>query len=122
VDGERHHLSAAGHPAGAQAVVDDFLTAVRTHDWNTVYSLETPYMRNGSKRSDLVDGLSHGGVITEVSGARAIGPTSYVVRAGTTYGRTPVRVTYGSGAQRTSVDATLVTVVDGGSWGVLTLG
>lgn len=121
VNGRQHHIASAGQPDGAQAVVDGFLTALRTQDWNTLYSLETASMRNGSKRGDLVTGLTNGGVITEITGARATGPTVFTDRGGTTYGRTPVRLTYGSGPDRTMVDASLVVVVDGGSWGVLTL-
>ncbi len=121
VDGERHQISATGEPGGAQAVVDDFLTAIRTKDWNTVYSLETAAMRNGSTRSDVVNGLPNGGVITEVTGARTTGPTTFTMRGGTNYGRAPVRLTYGSGPDRTMLDAVLVLAVDGGSWGVLTV-
>jgi YD repeat-containing protein len=121
VNGERHHITSAGQPDGAQAVVDGYLTALRTGDWNKLYSLETVSMRNGSKRSDVVTGLATGGVITEVTGARTTGPTTFSDRGGTTYGRAPIRVTYGSGQDRTTVDATLVVAVDGGSWGVLTV-
>jgi hypothetical protein len=121
VDDERHRIASAGPPGGAQAVVDGFLTAIRTQDWDKLYSLQTAYMRNGSKRSDLVTGLSTGGVITEVTGARAMGPTTFSLRGGTTYGRTPVRLTYGSGAEKTTLDAELVIAVDGGSWAALTL-
>ena len=121
VDGRQHQISATGEPGGAQAVVDDFLTAIRTKDWNTVYSLETAAMRNGSTRSDVVNGLPNGGVITEVTGARTTGPTTFTMRGGTNYGRAPIRLTYGSGPDRTTLDAVLVIAVDGGSWGVLTV-
>ena len=121
VNGERHHISSSGQPDGAQTVVDGYLTALRTHDWDKLYSLETVSMRNGSKRSDVVTGLATGGVITEITGARTTGPLTLSDRAGTTYGRAPIRVTYGSGPDRTTVDAVLVVAVDGGSWGVLTV-
>jgi len=37
------------------------------------------------------------------------------------YARTPVRLTYAGGTAMTDVDATVVLVVEGGAWSVLSL-
>lgn len=119
VDRDRHRIQASAQPANAPAVVDEFLAAIRAADWDRVYSLESAAMRNGSKRQDMVVGLQNAGAITTVSAARATGPTVYSTKAGASYARTPVHLTYGSGPDATSVDATLVLALTGGSWNVL---
>jgi len=122
VDGDRHHIGSAGQPSGAQDVVHDFLRAVLARDWDEVYSLETPFMRNGSKRADFVRDMPNAGAVTNVSAARPVGPTTYSrTPAGVVYARTPVRLTYAGGTAMTDVDATVVLVVEGGAWSVLSL-
>jgi hypothetical protein len=122
VNGERHHVSATGQVSGAQGVVDDFLAAMRTGNWNKLYTIESTYMRNGSKRTDFVTELSNGGAVTTISDARAIGPSvQSTTDAGVSYVRTRVRFTYGDDPGATQVEATLVLAVDGGSWKVLGL-
>lgn len=121
VDGARHHIGSSAQSGGAEGAVEDFLGAVRAGDWDTVYSLETASMRNGSKRGDVVTGLANAGAVTTVSAAHTTGPTTFTVRAGVSYGRTPVRLTYGSGPASTRVEATVVVVVEGGAWRVLSV-
>jgi hypothetical protein len=121
VNGEEHRITAVGEPSGAQAVVEDFLQAVRTGDWDTLYSIETSYMRNGSKRREFPVAMANAGVITTVTAARATGPTAFSIRFGASLARTPIQLTYGVGPGATSVDATLVCAVAGGAWGVLSL-
>ncbi len=120
VNGERHHIATSGQVSGADAVVEDFLTAVRTGNWNKLYAIESPYMRNGSKRATFVTDLSSGGAVTTISDARTTGATvTTTTDAGVSYARTPIRLTYGDGAGATKVEATLVLAVDSGSWKVL---
>jgi len=120
VNGERHRIASSGQVSGAEGVVEDFLTAVRTGNWNKLYAIESPYMRNGSKRATFVTDLSNGGAVTTISDARTTGPTvRSTTDAGVSYARTPIRLTYGDGAGATHVEATLVLAVDSGSWKVL---
>jgi hypothetical protein len=122
VNGRRSHIAANGQVSGAEAVVDDFLVAMRTGDWNRLYDVESSYMRNGSKRPDFVTELSNGGAVTTISDARTVGPSEYsTTDAGVSYLRTPIRLTYGDGPGATKVHATLVLAVDAGSWKVLGL-
>ena len=122
VNGQRSHIAATGQVSGAEGVVDDFLGAMRTGDWNELYDIESSYMRNGSKRSTFVTDLSSGGAVTTISDARAVGPSAYSTNdAGVSYLRTPIRLTYGNGPGATKVQATLVLAVDAGSWKVLGL-
>jgi hypothetical protein len=120
VDGERHRIASTGQVSGAEGVVEDFLTAMRTGNWNKLYTIESPYMRNGSKRATFVTDLANGGAVTTISDARALGPTvRSATDAGVSYARTPIRLTYGEGAGATKVEATLVLAIDAGSWKVL---
>ena len=121
VNDEEHRITSAGEPSGAQAVVDHFLQAIRTGDWETLYSVETSYMHNGSTRSEFVSATANAGVITTATAARATGPTTFSNRSGASLARTPIQLTYGTGPDATSVDATVVCAVAGGAWGVLTL-
>jgi hypothetical protein len=121
VNGGEHRITSAGEPSGAQAVVDDFLQAIRTGDWDTLYSLESSYMHDGSKRSEFVSAMANAGVITTATAARATGPTTFSDRSGASLTRTPIQLTYGPGPDATSVDATVVCAVADGAWGVLTL-
>ena len=121
VNGRRYHITATQQVSGAEGVVDDFLVATRTGNWNELYTIESSYMRNGSKRSTFVTDLSSGGAVTTISDARTVGPTAYSSPAGVSYARTPIRLTYGDGPAATKVHATLVLAVDGGSWKVLGL-
>jgi hypothetical protein len=120
VDGERHHIASNGEVSGAEGVVEDFLQAMRTGNWNKLYTVESPYMRNGSKRATFVTDLANGGAVTTISDARTTGPTvRSTTEAGVSYARTPIRLTYGDDPGATKVDATLVLAVDSGSWKVL---
>jgi len=101
VNGLRSHIAAPGQVGGAEGVVDDFLGAMRTGDWNELYDIESTYMRNGSKRSTFLTDLSNGGAVTTISDARTLGPTTYSNPAGVSYARTPVRFTYGDGPAAT---------------------
>jgi hypothetical protein len=120
VNGQRHHIASAGQVSGAEGVVEDFLTAIRTGNWNKLYTIESSYMRNGSKRATFVTDLSNGGAVTTISDARTTGPTVHTTDdAGVSYARTPIRLTYGDGPGATKIEATLVVAVDAGSWKVL---
>lgn len=119
VNGTRHRIVSTGQPGGADDVVNDFLVAVRTANWNQLYEIESSFMRNGNRRSKFVTEMTHAGVVNTVSGARAIGPTSYTMYAGAVQARAPIRLTYGAGAETTKVDATLVLAVEAGAWRVL---
>ena len=122
VNGDRHHIAATGQVSGAEDLVDDFLVAMQTGDWNKLYSIESTYMRNGSTRVGFVNELSNGGAVTTISDAREVGPSAYsTTDAGVSYLRTPIRLTYGNGPDATTVHATLVLAVDAGSWKVLGL-
>jgi hypothetical protein len=122
VNGQRSRITATGQVGGAEGVVEDYLTAMRTGNWNELYTIESSYMRNGSKRSEFVTELSTGGAVTTISDARAVGPSAYsTTDAGVSYLRTPIRLTYGDGPGATKVHATLVLAVDAGSWKVLGL-
>ena len=122
VNGEHSHIAATGQVSGAEGIVDDFLVALRTGDWNELYNIESPYMRNGSRRADFVNQLSNGGAVTTITDVQAVGPSVYsTTDAGVSYLRTPIRVTYGDSPGATQVDSTLVVAVDGGSWKVLGL-
>jgi hypothetical protein len=122
VNGEHHHIATTGQVSGAEGVVEDFLTAMQSGNWNKLYTIESPYMRNGSKRATFVTDLANGGAVTTISDARTAGPTVHTTTdAGVSYARTPIRLTYGEGAEATQVEATLVVAVDAGSWKVLGL-
>jgi hypothetical protein len=121
VDGDRQRLQGSAPLTGARPVVEDFLEAVRAGDWDRVYTLESMFMRNGSKRGDFVVNLANAGAITSVSAARPTGETEYSTRAGASYARTPIRLTYGTGPDAPSVDATLVLALTGGRWSVLSV-
>jgi hypothetical protein len=122
VNGNRHHIGSAGQVSGAEAVVDDFLAALRTSDWDKLYGIEAAYMRNGIRRSDFVTEMANAGAVTCVDSAETTGPTTYsTTRAGASEARTPIRLTYGPCAATARVDAALVLVVDGGAWKVLSL-
>jgi hypothetical protein len=122
VNGQRHHIAADGQVGGAEDVVEDFLVAMRTENWNKLYTIESSYMRNGSKRATFVTDLTNGGAVTTITDARTVGPTVHsTTDAGASYARTPIRLTYGDGAEATKVEATLVLAVDAGSWKVLGL-
>jgi hypothetical protein len=122
VNGDRHHIASAGQVSGAQAVVDDFLEAAVTPDWNKLYSIEAGYTHNGAKRSDFVTGMANDGAVTCIRKAEATGPMTYDnTPAGVSYARTPIRLSYGSCTAIPRVDTTLVLVVDGGSWKLLSL-
>jgi hypothetical protein len=120
VNGEHHHIGSAGQVSGAQGVVDDFLTSLRTGNWNKLYSVESTYMHNAGRRSDFMTQLANGGAVNTISDARVVGPTAYSTSdAGVSYVRAPIRVTYGDGPAATQVPATLVLAVDAGAWKVL---
>ena len=115
------HIESSGRPGGADAVVDEFVSAVRHRDWNALYDVETVSMHNGSSRKDLVTAMPYAGAITNVRGIRTTGPTRVSSSAGVSYARTPIRLIYTTGADATptTLDATLVLVLDGGTWAVL---
>jgi hypothetical protein len=120
VNGERHRIASSGQVSGAEGVVEDFLVAMRTGNWNKLYTIESPYMRNGSKRATFASDLANGGAVTTITEARTTGPTvRSTTDAGVSYARTPIRLTYGEGAGATKVEAILVLAVDAGSWKVL---
>jgi hypothetical protein len=122
VNGDRHHVGSAGEVRGAEAVVDDFLAALRTRDWDKLYRIEAAYMRNGIRRNDFDTEMANAGAVTCINSAETIGSTTYsTTRAGASYARTPIRLTYGTCAATARVDAALVLVVDGGTWKVLSL-
>jgi hypothetical protein len=120
VNGDRHHIGSTGEVRGAEAVVDDFLVALRTSDWDKLYGIEAAYTRNGIRRNDFVTQMANAGAVTCISGAETIGSTTYrTTAAGASYARTPIRLTYGTCAATARVEAALVLVVDGGTWKVL---
>jgi hypothetical protein len=122
VNGDRHHIASEGQVSGAEDVVQEFLVAMRTGNWNKLYTIESSHMRNGSKRATFVTDLTNGGAVTTITDARTVGPTAHsTTDAGVSYARTPIRLTYGDGAAATKVEATLVLTVDAGSWKVLGL-
>jgi hypothetical protein len=121
VDGVQHRISAQRRPDGDQAALQQLLRALSTQDFDRLYTLSSAGMRNGSTRSSYTTDLANAGVINDVTAARATGPTTYTVRYGTRYARTPVRFTYGSGADARDVDATLVLVLADGTWSLLTV-
>jgi hypothetical protein len=122
VNGDRHHIASAGQVRGAEAVVYDFLAALRTRDWDKLYGIEAAYMRNGIRRGDFVTEMANAGAVTCISGAETIGSTTYsTTQAAVSYARTRIRLTYGTCAATARVDATLVLVVDRGTWKVLSV-
>ena len=121
VDGARHRISADGRPGGDQAALQQLLRALSTQDFDALYTLSSSSMRNGSTRADYVPALRNAGVINDITAARATAPTTRTVRYGSEYARTPVRLTYGSGADARDLDATLVLVLADGTWSLLTV-
>jgi hypothetical protein len=121
INGDSHHISSGGQVSGAQAVVDDFLGAVVKRDWDKLYSIEAAYTHNGANRKDFVTGMANDGAVTCIRKAEATGPMTYSTAASVSYARVPIRVTYGSCTSIPRVDTTLVLVVDGGSWKLLSL-
>jgi hypothetical protein len=122
VNGARHHIGSPGQVRGAEEVVDDFLAALQTRDWDKLYNIEAGYAHTGTKRSDFVTEMADAGAVTCISGAETTGSTTYsTTQAGVSYARTPIRLTYGPCAATARVDAALVLVVDGGTWKVLSL-
>jgi hypothetical protein len=122
VNGDLHHIGSVGQVSGAEAVVGDFLAAILTRDWDKLYGIEAAYMRTGIKRNDFVTDMANAGAVTCISDADTIGSTTHsTTRAGVSYARTPIRVSYGTCAGTARVQTTLVLVVDGGSWKVLSL-
>jgi hypothetical protein len=122
VNSDRHHIGSSGEVRGAEAVVDDYLAALLTRDWDKVYGIEAAYTLNGIRRNDFVTQMASGGAVTCISGAETIGSTTYsTTRAGVSYARAPIRLTYGPCAASARVDAALVLVVEGGTWRVLSV-
>jgi hypothetical protein len=122
VNGASHHIASAGAVGDAREVVDDYLGALVTRNWDQLYSMGTTSMRQGAARKDYVAEMANGGAVTCIRHAEAINSTTYsTTPAGVSYARTPVRLTYGPCAGTTKVEATLVLVVDGGSWKALSL-
>jgi len=117
-----HHIGSPGEVGGANIVANDFLTALTTQNWDELYRIETASMRTRVPRSDFLTAMAYGGAVTCISRAEAISPTTVRTSpAGISYARTPVRLTYGRCAGGTSLQATLVLVVDGGVWKALSL-
>jgi hypothetical protein len=122
VNGNHHRLASPGEVSGAEAVVSDFLAAARTGDWNKLYDLEHPYMRNGSKRSDFLTAMTSSGAATRISDAETMGSTKYsTTDSGVSFAQVPVRLIYGTGTGATTLQASLHLVVDEGTWKVLSL-
>ncbi len=121
VDGVQHRIVSQRRPDGDQAALQQVLRALSTQDFDTLYTLSSAGMRNGSTRASWTKDLANGGVINDVTAVRATAPTTSTVRHGTRYARTPVRFTYGSGADARDVDATLVLVLADGTWSLLTV-
>lgn len=122
VNGTGHHIRSPGAVGGANGVVNDFLTALTTRNWDELYRIEAASMRTGVKRNDFLTAMATGGAVTCISRAEAISSTTVSTSpAGISYARTPVRITYGQCAGATSLQTTLVLVVDGGSWKALSL-
>jgi hypothetical protein len=122
VNGAGHHIGSPGQVDGADGVVNDFLTALRTRNWDELYRIETASMRTRVPRNDFLTAMAYGGAVTCISRAEAINSTTVSTSpAGISYARTPVRITYGECAGATSLQATLVLVVDGGTWKALSL-
>ena len=121
VDGVPHRVSTDRRPGGDQDALQRLLRALSTQDFDTLYTLSSTGMRNGSTRSDYTTALPNAGVINDVTAARATAPSSSTVKHGTRYVRTPIRLTYGSGADARDVDATLVLVLADGTWSLLTV-
>lgn len=122
VDGVHHRVGPAGQPGGADSVASDFLTGVRMGDWEGVYALESAAMRNGSKLREFSSAMSGAGGASRITRAVATGPLTHTrTDAGVSYAQVPVALAYRSDQGTTSMHATLVLVVDGGSWKVLSL-
>jgi hypothetical protein len=122
VNGASHHIVSAGGAGDAGGVVNDYLGALVTRNWDQLYRLETPSMRMWNTRNDYVAAMTNGGSVTCIRRAEAINSTTYsTTAAGVSFARTPVRLTYGPCASSTRLEATLVLVVDGGSWKALSL-
>src|SRR3954453_19106394 len=122
VNGAGHHIGSPGEVGGANIGANDFLRALTSRNWAELYRIETASMRTRVPRSYFLTALSYGGAVTCISRAEAISPTTVRTSpAGISYARTPVRITYGGCAGGTSLQATLVLVVDGGVWKALSL-
>jgi hypothetical protein len=86
-----------------------------------VYDLSDRYMHNGVPLTDFVTRVGAGAAdrITEVT---AVGPmTRSTNKAGASFARVPIRLTYRTGTATTTVRAVLVLVVDGGAWRVFSV-
>jgi len=122
VNGATHHIASVGGVGDAGEVVDDYLGALVTQNWNQLYRLETPSMRMWNTRKDYLAAMTNGGAVTCIRHAEAINSTTYdTTPAGVSFARTPIRLSYGPCASSTRLEATLVLVVDGGSWKALSL-
>jgi hypothetical protein len=122
VNGAGHHIGSPGQVGGANGVVNDFLTALTTQNWDELYRIETASMRTRVPRNDFLTAMAYGGAVTCISRAEPIDSTTVSTSpAGISYARAPVRITYGGCAGATSLQATLLLVVDGGAWKALSL-
>jgi len=122
LDGRHYHIGATAAPTTADPVVAAYLTAVRTGDWAALYGIADSSLRRGMTQSDFAAVMAGSDGATRISDAKAVGPTAYKVNeAGISYGRTPIRLTYGTGTSTTTEDGTLVLILEAGIWKVFTV-
>jgi hypothetical protein len=92
-----------------------------THDWRWVYELSDRYMRNGVPLTEFVTRVGSGAA-TRITEVTAVGPMTHSTsKAGASFARIPIRLTYGTGTATTTVRAVLVLVLDGGAWRVFSV-
>jgi hypothetical protein len=121
VDETHYTIVSPGETPGAEAVVSQFIAAVSTHDWTWVYDLSDRYMRNGVRLNEFVTNVG-AGAANRITEATTVGPMTHdISKAGASFARIPIRLTYRAGTATTTVRAVLVLVLDGGAWRVFSV-
>jgi hypothetical protein len=117
VGGQHYHFASLAVPQDADSTAAAVLAAIKAEDWPTLYSLADTSLRNAMTVQQFtrqVSGEFGGGQVTD---AQQTGPISYTTSsAGTSYASVPATFTVTHDGQTQTVSATVVLILDGGSW------
>lgn len=117
VAGTHYHFASLAVPHDADSTATAVLTAIRSEDWPTLYSLADTSLRKAMTAQQFQQQVSDEFGGGQVSEARQTGPISYTTSsAGTNYASVPTTFTVTHSGQTQTVSATLVLIRDGGSW------
>ena len=120
MNGKHVHLdaAAASTPKSATLAANAYLAALRAGQWTALYQMSDADLRAGVTESDFAKGMATAPGSTGIVDAKAETPTVTTSAAGVTYANVTIHLAY-SGAP--AKDGTLVLVMNGTDWKVLTV-